>query len=299
MQVRSNSSSGTSNRAKPSTVRGMIATLALGALIATGTQAAPITVNAIEDVVQPGFFTLNFGEAGGIASGNITSTDYGLEVDPVVGTARLVEYYQEVDSITLFGQFPTGDMIIEVVEGTSEGTYDPETRVFTTSEDYAVHFSGDLSAFGLESPVVLPSTSTGTLDLTTGRFSSHVDLNWNGVGQLNNPADPKNPIEFSYTCEINTNFTARAGQLIQLTLAPDVQALGLPLKQENSLVSLLDFATGRFNEGHWSAAVNNLTQFIADVDDASNIPVSAADELIEDTEAVIKLLRRPEKVTVK
>ena len=295
MQVnRSMSSNRTLNVVRVSTRRGVFAALAVALFATASLQAAPYTIIAVEDSANPGSFTLNFGEQGGISSGNITSTDYGLEIDPVLGTAQLVEYYQEVESLTLFGQFPTGEIIVEVVEGTSEGTYDPETHEFTTTEMYAVYFTADLSAFGLESPVLLPSTSTGFLDLAAGRFRSHVDLQWAGVGQL---GDPKDPVEFSYTCDINTNFTANAGMLIQLGLAPQITALVLPVDLEDLLLSQLDASTDGFEEGDWSGAANDMSQFLAEVDAQAGFGISnsAATVLIHDAQSVITLLRRPQR----
>ncbi len=238
----------------------LLTAVLIGLVTSATAQAAPIIVSSSEDTVSPGFFTLNFGKLGGATSGLISATDYELEVDPQAGTARLVEYYQEVDALTLPGGFSTGDIVVELVAGSSTGSYDELTRTFETSESYAIYFSGDLSAFGLVSPVILPSTSVGTIQLN-GRRDGRIDLEWAGQGELANPFDPDNPLEFSYTCEVNTVFAAQADLLIRLGLQPDVRALVLHLDVESRLLRQLETAARRIDNGWDRSAVRALGGF--------------------------------------
>ena len=272
-------------------VRGSAMMVALG-LIATATvQAAPIRVSATEDAAQPGFFTLDFGGEVGTSSGQISSTDYGLEIDPDAGTSRLVDYYQQVESLNLFG-VPTGDITVEVVEGSSVGTYNKATREFTTTEMYRIHFTADLSAFGLFSPVVLPSTSTGTVDIANGGSNSHVNLTWEGTSDVI-PGQ-----EFAYTCQVNTTFTSSALQLVDLGLKSSVLELTLAQKVENQLISRLDMATLRLEQRNTSSAARNLTLFVNDVKgfrSQGSISVFSANALIADAEDVIFKLTAPKR----
>jgi hypothetical protein len=71
--------------------------------------------------------------------------------------------------------------------------------VFSTTEQYEISFTGDLSLLGITSPVVLPSASTGTVN---GDGSGTIQMLWGDenvqVGAL----------IFSYTCEVNALFDA-------------------------------------------------------------------------------------------
>ena len=256
--------------------------VALGLLAATSVQAAPIQVNATEDSAQPGFFTLDFGAEVGSTTGLITSTDYGLEVDPDAGTARLTDYYQEVESLNLFGQFPTGDIVVTVVEGSSTGTYNKVTREFTTTETYLVYFAADLSAFGLVSPVELESTSIGTVDISTGRGESRVNLHWDGTSDIAGE-------EFTYTCQVNTAFTASATQIVDLGLKSSVLELNLAQSYEDQLLGPLDMAGLRLEQGNLSSARRNLVVFVDRVEGFRGGIISwpAANAIMDDANFVI------------
>lgn len=257
--------------------------VALGLLVATSVQAAPIQVNATEDSVQPGFFTLDFGAKVGIASGQITSTDYGLEVDPDAGTARLTDYYQEVESLNLFGAVPTGDIVVTIVEGSSSGTYNKATREFTTTETYLVYFAEDLSAFGLVSPVELESTSTGTVDISTERGASHVNLTWEGGSDIAGQ-------EFSYDCQVNTQFSATSTQILDIGLKSAVLDLNLAQSIEDQLIGPLDMTSLRLQQRNIGSAARNLSIFIDRVEGfrGNAISVVAANEIIADANYVLK-----------
>lgn len=162
------------------------------------------------DPDNPGSFVLEFTDFGYVASAIITSTEYELEVDADAGTARFLDYYQTAEALELPGGFDTGPLQIGIVPFSSSGTYDSGTGQFTTSEFYVIEFTGDLSAFGLTSPVYLPGASGGTVTFD-GSASGHIASTWDGEGTLNNPSDPNNPLDFTYACQVGTEFTVEAG----------------------------------------------------------------------------------------
>ncbi len=235
------------------------------AAAASAQSSGPVSIVTNEDPASPGAFTLDFGALGFIASSNITSTNYELSIDPVDGTARFVSYLQHVQPLVLPGGISTGDITVEVVQGSSSGAFDPLTRTFTTSEMYAVHFTGDLTAFGLTSPVLLPSSSTGELavDPVAG---GEVAMDWSGSGELANPFDPSNPLLFNYHCVVNSVFSATPENVIVLALTPDVLHLQLPQGIELSLVLLLNQSLAQIQGGNEARAVQNLLVFIRRVE---------------------------------
>ncbi len=257
-----------------------------------GAKAESVAVITAENPAQPGAFSLNFGVFGGVASSMITSTNYELDVDPRLGTARFVNYLQHVEPLTLPGGFNTGAITVEVVADSSTGVYDPLTGVFTTTELYAVHFEGDLSAFNLTSPVLLSSSSTGTLvlDRTVG---GEVRMNWNGQGELANPFDPLGSIPFSYVCEVNTLFSPTPVNVVGLALRPDVQRLGLRRGVERSLTNKLDHALRALNHERPVLAIHRLIAFKREVRGLRGrvIPRDAAARLIEGANDSIDLIR--------
>jgi hypothetical protein len=171
--------------------------------VATAAPAGMVSLTATHDPTQPNFFTLNFPpEYGGPRSGLISATDFVLGYDDLAGTAQFESYFQNIDSIELPGGVQTGAITVTVVPGTSSGTFDVNTGQFSTSEDYSITFENDLSMFGLVSPVVLPSGSTGLVDFANLRIGQE----WAGDGAIGNPSDPKNPIDFAYVCVVNTTF---------------------------------------------------------------------------------------------
>lgn len=260
--------------------------VALGLLAATSVQAAPILVFATEDSAEPGFFTLDFGAGVGRSSGHITSTDYALEVDPDAGTSRLVGYYQKVESLDLFG-VPTGEITVEIVPGSSTGTYNKETREFTTTELYRVFFTADLSAFGLFSPVELPSTSIGTVDISTERGASHVNLQWAGSSDII-PGQ-----EFSYVCEVNTAFTSSIPQILDIGLKSAVLELNLAQGYEDQLIGPLDMTSLRLQQRNIGSAARNLAVFIERVEGFSGgvIPAFDANAVLDDANFVLNKIK--------
>jgi len=239
----------------------------VGLAAVASAQAAPtrpLSIVTNENAAEPGAFTLDFGDLGLVTRSSITSTTYELRVDTVHRTARFVSYLQHVEPLILPGGLSTGDITVEVVDGSSSGLYDPLTHTFTTSEVYAVHFTGDLSAFGLTSPVLLPSSSTGELvvDPVAG---GEVRMDWDGVGQLANPFDPTSPLTFTYRCAVNTLFPPTPANVVGLALTPQVLSLELPGFVEESLVALLDESLAQIQRGNKGAAVQSLRAFIRKV----------------------------------
>lgn len=251
---------------------------------AQSAHASPLSIVTKENPAAPGAFTLTFGGLGFSTQSNITSTTYELSVDAVQGTAHFVSYLQHVQPLILPGDISTGDITVEIVAGSSSGSFDAFTRTFTTSEMYAVHFAGDLSAFGLASPVLLPSNSTGAL-IVDAAAGGEVTMDWNGTGELSNPFDPSSPLSFTYSCAVNTVFPSSAANVVGLTLIPDVVSLQLPLLVESRLVALLDQSLALIQRGSDFKAVRNLREFsnkvqalsglVIDEDDAADLITSA------------------------
>ena len=236
----------------------------------------PLSIVTSEDPAQPGEFSLNFGGLGLLVSSHITTTNYELSLDPVRGTARFVNYLQHVQPLSLPGGISTGDITVEVVEGSSNGSFDAFTRTFTTSEMYAVHFTGDLSAFGLTSPVLLPSTSIGAVAVDPVE-GGEVSMDWNGNGELSNPFDPSNPLRFSYRCAVNTVFPATTTNVVGLDLIPDVVNTPLPQGIQRDLIASLDQALNEIQRGNESRAVRGLQTFIRKVEVLSGKVIEEAD----------------------
>lgn len=170
-------------------------------LCAAGTaRAADVALLATHDATQTNEFSFIFGtEPGQRSTAQISDTHFELQVEPVVGSARFVRYDQQIQPLTLPGGYSTGDITVHIVPGSSSGTYDAETGAFSTTEQYEISFTGDLSPIGLFSPVVLPSSSNGTV---TGGDNGTIQLLW---GDENVQVGP---LVFSYTCEVNALFDA-------------------------------------------------------------------------------------------
>ncbi|HMQ15922.1 MAG TPA: hypothetical protein PKC49_08110 [Phycisphaerae bacterium] len=184
-----------------SSVRSLRISLALVSLSLASTALAQRSfLLAQQDPAFESSFTLDFGkEFGGPASASITQTQYLLEINPAAGAARFIDYAQTADPLTLPGGVSTGDLTITVVPGSSSGTFAPD-GTFSTSELYSIAFTGDLSLYGLTSPVLLPGASSGAVSEQDGTIASL----WEGVGQLPNPFDPPNFITFTYKCQVHT-----------------------------------------------------------------------------------------------
>lgn len=158
---------------------------------------------AVQDVKVRSFFTLDFGEFGQ-SEGEVSETRFLFQIDRSDNTAGFITYNQNIDSLTLPGGFETGDIRVTIVPGSSSGTFNPDTGEFETQEDYLIFFDGDLSEFGIKSPLLLPSASSGTISFSDPR-SGGVTQIWEGEGELENPFDPKNPLIFTYTCTVESD----------------------------------------------------------------------------------------------
>lgn len=271
---------------------GKFKSMAIVALVtlmtSVGVRAETITMTAGASPDTPSSFTLDFGANLGRSTGHISFMDIELEVDPDNGTARFVHYYQEVSALTLPGGLSTGDLIIEIVENSSTGTYNELTGTVDTVDQYAIYFSGDLSAFGLQSPVILPSTSLGTV-MASAIDGGTITLDWAGFGQLANPFDPSNPITFEYTCSSNATFESDAYTTVRIGLVPSVLKLQLPVANESRLMRDLDTALDYLDRGYDSISAYWLRRFANDVDAMSPnpIPTNTANQLIEEAKTLV------------
>lgn len=171
--------------------------------------ADPVFTVAKENADVESSFTLDFGVFGGESVGQISRTDLvmKLQFEAVPGTSQFLAYEQDVASLTLPGGIETGAIRVEIVQSNNVSfDFDPMTRSgeFTTDDIYAVHFEGDLSPFGIVSPFVLPSMSTGTLIFDDGSDTTgRIEMQWEGEGLI---GQPPNAIPFFYTCLVHTLF---------------------------------------------------------------------------------------------
>ena len=105
-----------------------MAIVALMALISSsGVRAEPIRLVAEANPTVPSAFALDFG-AFGRSIGHISFMDIELEIDADTGEARFERYYQEVDPLTLPGGISTGNLTIEILAGSSSGTYNERLK---------------------------------------------------------------------------------------------------------------------------------------------------------------------------
>jgi len=267
--------------------------LVLAAVFSGGrASAAPVALLAGQVQTPASSFSLDFGAYGGVSSALISQTDFALEIDADLGTARFAQYQQSIAPLVLPGGFSTGNIRVEVVAGSSAGTLDVLTGEFTTSEQYAIHFDGDLSAFNLTSPVVLPSTSSGTVTLTA-LTGGNVIMAWTGSSVLPNPFDLTNYIPFSYTCSVTAAFAPEPVTLLQLAMIPQVVNLGLPAGIESSFLTKLYTALDSVDAGRNRSAASTLNAFVNQIEAQRGRKVSDADAdgLVSDAEATIALLR--------
>lgn len=280
-----------------------LAALALAALAAAPVLGAPVRVAAGQDLSEVSSFTLDFGGFGGVASALIARTDFELEIDTTAGTAHFNRYDQDIDPLMLPGGISTGNIRVEIVPNSSTGTYDPATGEFATSDVYAIYFDGDLSAFSLTSPVLLPSMSAGVVDAASSSsvfvnlYSSPfgtVTMNWAGASQLNNPFIPGSMIDFSYTCSIYMSFAIEAPSFLT-TMISTVMGYDLAPNIESTLVAVLNRALTDLAVGTPKgddAAVADLTSFTMRVTRLRGTALTPiqADSLIADAQYAIYMI---------
>ena len=205
-----------------------------------------------QDTSVRSFFTLDFGKFGS-TEGEVSDTRFLFRIDRTNNTAGFLKYRQNIDSLTLPGGFETGDIIVTIVPDSSAGVFDPATGEFETQEEYLIFFEGDLSKFGITSPVALPSTSRGTITFDSPR-SGGVVQRWEGEGILQNPFDPLNPLVFTYTCEVESlhNQVDRGdlncdGVINALDIEPFMQAMFEPDLYDGTF-EVCDMALGDFDQ---------------------------------------------------
>lgn len=267
--------------------------IVLAAMLSGGRAAAdPVALMATQAPSPASSFSLDFGTFGGVASAHISQTDFALEIDADLGTAQFAQYEQTIAPLILPGGFSTGNIRVEVVPGSSAGTLDVLTGEFTTEELYAVHFDGDLSAFNLTSPVVLPSTSAGTVRLSA-LSGGDILMAWDGTSQLLNPFDPSTQISFNYTCAVTAAFAPEPMTLLELALIPNVFNLDLPRGLETNLMIKLERALNYVIVGRDRLAASTLGNFIRNVESQRGRVISDtdADVLVADAEGAIMLLQ--------
>jgi len=230
--------------------------VAIGLMAARSAWAGTQLLVAKDNPEQPGSFTLDFAENLGHTTANISTTNLTIALDGQAGTAAMRDYYQEINPLTLPGGVSTGGITIEVLDGSSSGTYDPTTGAFNTTETYVIHFEGDLSAFGLQSPVMLPSASAGVVTSFGQRFGE-INLNWTGRGQLANPFQPGQFITFTYACTVSTLYAPRLGEADRIGDAVDGEAAAA---LERGLSNAFDEAMMRLADGDRRGAALALRQ---------------------------------------
>jgi hypothetical protein len=193
-------------------------------------QADPVVYQARHDS-SPGYeshFTFDFG-GGFTETAAITNTEFSLWIDDLVlpsGDARFLSYFQEIDSVNLpdpqggTTPIPTGQITVEIVGGTSgNGTYNPSTGAFSTSEVYRIHFNGDLSAYGLTAGYVdLPSTSQGTISFENNL--GRIQQRWEGSYTF-----PGSNVSVNYQCAANTVIVPEPASAIGLGVLASIWGL--------------------------------------------------------------------------
>lgn len=182
----------------------MCAVLVSGGLISGAAALEVHSLDAAHNAAAPNFFTLDFGD-GVDRVAQITDTTYDLRLNEAAGTAQFVSYEQFIEPIEIplapGFSVSTGDLTIRIVAGSSSGTFDSAIGVFTTSEQYEISFTGDLSALGFFSPVILPSTSSGTVTYATPSTGA-VDQTWDGEVDIG-------VTRLIYQCQVSTTFSQR------------------------------------------------------------------------------------------
>jgi hypothetical protein len=185
---------------------GAIAMAAASWLFAPSAMAERIALPNLQNPETPSSFTLDFGELGGVASANITSSFIRLEVDPAGEAAKFTHYVQFVEPIIMPGGISTGPITV-VIENPGEGSFDRSTGRFQIPNDeYVIYFEGDLSAFQITSPFRLPSPSEGEVEFNTAS-SGETRMEWRGETALPSPFQPGAFIPISYTCSVNGSFS--------------------------------------------------------------------------------------------
>ncbi len=198
----------------------LVASLALGlsSLFTATAQAEPTVLHAYENAQVTTNFTLDFPDLGINSTSNVFYTRFKLELDEETGAARFLDYNQQIESLQLPLGITTGRIQVQILE--SNGSYDADTQTFETNDIYEITFQNDLSAFGFQSPEILPSTSRGTI--TGGAAGAQsVEMTWQGEGEFQNSENPSQPFRYTYTCRNSTVIAASEADVPPLP-TPDV-----------------------------------------------------------------------------
>lgn len=193
-------------------VRGWVVLAGLAFVGAAGAEEVSLEARDAQGLSA---FALDFGD-GVPRVAAITYSELDLRIDPGAGSARFAYYHQTAEPLVLPSPLPpfevsTGELVIEIVPGSSTGSFDAESGEFTTSEDYVIHFDGDLSVLGLTSPVVLSgAASTGTLTNPGGDYASgQASLAWSGTYELEFTDGTVIPL--AYTCGVDAEYSQFTG----------------------------------------------------------------------------------------
>lgn len=158
--------------------------------------ASPRVLDAVFDpVVGPNEFVVNFPPQLGGQTVHMPIRDgrLALEIDDEAGTARVLDWRQDVDPIDLFG-FSTGPITVTVADPEeSEGTFNVSDNSFSVTAVFVVSFDdSQLGQFGFVSPFEMTATESGFL--TGIGPSQRISMFIEGGGSVAGS-------EFSYTCQ--------------------------------------------------------------------------------------------------
>ncbi|NOS99223.1 MAG: hypothetical protein HOP29_01185 [Phycisphaerales bacterium] len=248
-------------------VRNVVCLALAAATLASSASAQSVNLSASNDLNVPSFFTLDFGPGIPHSIANISSTDYVLNINSTLGTARFVSYHQEIEPLTLPGGVSTGDITVEVVPGTSVGSFNRNTGEFTTTETYRIHFTGNLAPLGMVSPVDLPGDSGGTIAFLPAR-TGDIHSEWIGTTLIGPPG-----FEFpvSYACTVNTHFQPELAQAELIDLVAAAAAVPVSPRVANVLTGLLANAMDAEDAGDFAAASAAVTSFVRTVKSARSL----------------------------
>jgi hypothetical protein len=128
----------------------------------------------------------------------IVGGSFELETDAEAGTARLLSWTQEVESINLYGM-NTGPITIAMdTSAPSEGTYDDVNQRFSVSATFLISFDDtELRNVGFISPVPLVGTEEGTI-YGVGSIGT-IQMFLEGEGSVAGAT-------FRYTCRTSARF---------------------------------------------------------------------------------------------
>lgn len=190
------------------------------------------TLFAYEDAAVESGFNITFPDFGIDSTSRIIYTRFNVDIDEEKGTARFSAYDQMIEPLLMPLGISTGTLHIRIES--SEGTFDKATNTFQTNDLYNITFTNDLSVFGFESPVIIPSVSTGRVT-TDAEGVRRVELDWVGEGELANEETPSEPYKYTYSCSTRT---------VVADSAADVPPLPTQQSCASGIASIFSFAFG-------------------------------------------------------